>query len=219
MAKFFFLAARNSAPRDAEANWRGGGGGARRIILTLMVVIGGMSIFLCNFALGITSDRTMKDVDNVDDNALALLARARAWCAAAEQCSSAAADKLRTWGADADVAADIVARLVDEGYIDDDRYASAYCESKMLRAGWGRLKVLHQLRLKHLPHEVVTKAIAAVDDEVYMARLEETARKKAQSLNTTDPATLRHKVTAFLAQRGYTLDEINETLTNIKQKL
>lgn len=165
------------------------------------------------------SDRTMKNVDNMDDNALALLARARAWCAAAEQCSSAASDRLRTWGADADVAADIVARLVDEGYIDDDRYARAYCESKMLRAGWGRLKVLHQLRLKHLPHEAITKAIAAVDDEVYMALLEETARKKAQSLNTTDPATLRHKVTAFLTQRGYTLDEINETLTNIKQKL
>ena len=160
-----------------------------------------------------------KGIDNMDDSALALLARARAWCAAAEQCSPAALLKLRSWGADEDDAEAILTALVDEGYIDDSRFARAYCESKMLRSGWGRLKVLHQLRQKRLPREAIDEGMQAVGDEAYRDMLRDTALRKAATVRDADPDVRRRKLTAFLAQRGYTLDEINETLTNIKQQL
>ncbi len=159
----------------------------------------------------------MYGVENMNDSQLALLGRARAYCASSEQCVSAVMQKLRDWGADSTSAEAIVARLVDEGYLDDARYARAYCESKMLRSGWGRMKVLYQLRLKQLPREAIDEGLAAVGDEAYMAVLEETAIKKQTTVRDSDPAVRRRKLMAFLAQRGYTMDEINQTLTKIKQ--
>lgn len=159
------------------------------------------------------------DTENMNDSQLALLGRARAYCAAAEQCVSAVEQKLRSWGADEASTEAVAARLVEEGYLDDRRYARAYCESKMLRSGWGRMKVLYQLRLKRLPREAVEAGMAAVDDEAYFAVLEETALKKRATLRDSDPAVRRRKLAAFLAQRGYSMDEINQILTKIKQQL
>ena len=89
----------------------------------------------------------------------------------------------------------------------------------MLRSGWGRMKVLYQLRLKRLPREAVEAGMAAVDDEAYFAVLEETALKKRATLRDSDPAVRRRKLASFLAQRGYSMDEINQILTKIKQQL
>lgn len=161
----------------------------------------------------------MDSVENMDDSVLAYLGRARAYCASAEQCSSAVVKKLGEWGADKCVAETVVARLEDEGYLDDRRYARSYCESKMLRSGWGRMKVAYQLRMKRLTPEAIAAGIGAVDDEAYRDVLADTACKKLAGLHDADPSVRRRKLMVFLAQRGYTADEINETLTNIKQQL
>ena len=152
----------------------------------------------------------------MNDSGLALLGRARIYCASAEQCVWSVRQKLGAWGATPEEAAIIIERLVDEGYLDERRYARAYCESKMLRGGWGRMKVVYQLRAKRLPNEVIDEAVAAVDDEAYMGLLHEAAAKKWSSLHDADAAVRRRKTAAFLAQRGYTMDEISQTLKNIK---
>ena len=157
--------------------------------------------------------------DNKDDVAVALLGRARAFCAAAEQCTSNVEQKLRDWGADDDMVDGIVASLRAEGYLDDERYARAFCESKMLRSGWGRLKVIHHMRQKRLSADAVAAGLGAVDAEAYLAVMADVAAKKMAGIHDADPQVRRRKLAAFLAQRGYTMDEINEILTNIKHQL
>ena len=161
----------------------------------------------------------MDSAENMNDSTLAFLGRARAYCAADEQCSHAVRLKLRAWGADECQTDDIVERLVDEGYLDDERYARDYCESRLLRAGWGRRKAAYQLRLKRMPQSLIDAALASVDDEAYMAVLADAAAKKAATLRGADEATCRRKVASFLLQRGYTIDEINQVLININQQL
>lgn len=161
----------------------------------------------------------MKDKGNGNDTQRALLDRARHYCALAEQCEDAVRQKLVTWGAspsDSDV---IVAALQKEGYLDNDRYARAFCESKILTQHWGRQKVLYQLRLKHLPREAVDRGMAAVSNEAYMAVLTEVAEKKRQELEQKcdDPFVLHQKLTAALVNKGFTLPEINQIITNIPE--
>lgn len=161
----------------------------------------------------------MKNKGNSNDTQRALLDRARHYCALAEQCEDAVRQKLVTWGAspsDSDV---IVAALQKEGYLDNERYARAFCESKILTQHWGRQKVLYQLRLKHLPREAVDRGIASVSNEAYMAVLAETAEKKRQELEqkTDDPFVLRQKLIAALVNKGFTLPEINQVINNFSE--
>ena len=91
--------------------------------------------------------------NTLDDNTLRqkLMERARHSCALEEQCRSAVRQKLERWGATAADAAAMVERLVDEGYIDERRYARRYVESKVGAQRWGRRKVAAQLALKGVP--------------------------------------------------------------------
>ena len=155
----------------------------------------------------------------------AQLDKARCWCAAEERCESGVREKLVAWGAGADDADEIVAALREEGYLDDVRYARAYCESKVLHQHWGRQKVLYQLRLKRLPREAIEEGMAAVDEEQYMEMLEETAARKLRELGGKCEAgsgelgvTEKRKMMAFLASRGFTMSEINEVITKIKKQ-
>lgn len=161
----------------------------------------------------------MNDRKKTTDPTQAMLDRARRYCAMAEQCESNVRQKLIGWGASTADIDSIIDRLRDENYLDDERYARAYCESKILHQHWGRQKVLYQLRLKHLPRAAVAVGMAAVSDDDYLAVLADVAGKKLQELRRSvdDTAALRQKLTAFLLSRGFLISEINQIITNTQQ--
>ncbi len=162
------------------------------------------------------------EVLNMSESARSLLNRALRFCAASEQCEGDVRRKLADWGASNDEAEAILTLLRDEGYVDDHRYARAYCESKLLRAGWGRQKVAYHLRMKGLASEAVNEGLDAVDDEACRDILTSLAERKAAELRSSrtppEPPILRRKLTAFLLQRGYPLSQINPIITNILKK-
>ncbi len=80
----------------------------------------------------------------------ALLDRARRYCALAEQCESGVRQKLISWGAGFDDVDVIIGRLRSDDYLNDQRYACAYCHGKLIGQRWGRQKVLYQRRPKHI---------------------------------------------------------------------
>lgn len=165
----------------------------------------------------------MGDKKHNSDNLQAFLDRARNYCALSEQCEDAVRQKLVTWGASPAESDAVVEKLYEGKYLDDERYARAYCESKILHQHWGRQKVLYQLRLKHLPRTAVDSGMAAVSSEAYFAVLTEVAEKKlcelTHSLDLSDLQPLdpvvTQKLTAFLVSRGFLISEINQVLTNI----
>ena len=149
-----------------------------------------------------------------------LLDKARRYCALSEQCEDAVRQKLVTWGATPAESDAVVSTLYSEDYLDDVRYARAYCESKILHQQWGRQKVLYQLRLKHLPRPAVEAGMAAVNDDDYLAILASLAEKKLAELqrSSDDPSALRQKLTSFLVSRGFLISEINQVITNTLQQ-
>lgn len=158
----------------------------------------------------------MKSSKNMTDSAL--LDRARRYCALAEQCESGVRQKLVTWGAGAEEANAVVESLRGEGYLDDRRYARAYCESKMLQQGWGRQKVLYQLRLKHLPKEAIDWGVSSVDDGSYEEMLRGVTLRKMKELGSDFSPENQRKLVAFLTSRGFTFGEINKVITNILEQ-
>lgn len=164
--------------------------------------------------------KKMEDNLRNSDSFRALLDRARRYCALSEQCEDAVRQKLVTWGATPAESDAVVEKLYSENYLDDVRYARAYCESKILHQHWGRQKVLYQLRLKHLSRAAVESGMASVNEDDYLAVLADVAEKKLRELrpSSDDPSALRQKLTAFLLSRGFLIGEINQVITNILQQ-
>ena len=110
--------------------------------------------------------------------------------------------------ADAD---DVIRRLLDNGLLDDERFAEQYARSKMLSTGASKRRLTQDLYRKGIKGDVATIAIANVIDQDEIdpaAVIERVARKKVAQLGDLEPVVLRRRLFAFLARRGYDVDEI-----------
>lgn len=135
---------------------------------------------------------------------MSLLARAERYCANEEQCRTSVRKKLCDWGATPDSSSKIVTRLIDQGFIDERRYARAYVSAKLRNQKWGRLKVIYQLRSKQVPPKFITEALAEIPEEEYRNILLDVAKTKWDTYPATESnAKRRSKLVTFLASRGY----------------
>ena len=112
-------------------------------------------------------------------------------------------------------AEDAIRRLVAAGLLDDAKYAEQYARSKMLATGASRRRLTQDLYRKGIKSDIAATAIDNVvaDEEIDTAgMIERVARKKLAQLGDLDPLVLRRRLFAFLARRGYDVDEIKRVV-------
>lgn len=117
--------------------------------------------------------------------------------------------------ADAD---DAIRRLVDNGLLNDAKYAEQYARSKILTTGTSRRRLQQDLYRKGIKGDLATTAIANVIEQEEIdteAVLDRVAKKKLTQLGNLEPLVLRRRLFAFLARRGYDLDEIKSVVARL----
>ena len=135
-----------------------------------------------------------------------------ALCAQAEHCQQEMRDKLKRWGVDADAQDRIVARLVEERYIDDERYARAFVKDKIRYNKWGRRKVQQGLWQKHIDADIQERVLDDVDDSEYLAVLRPLLKQKVKSVKASNDYERTQKLVRFALSRGFTFDLIRQCL-------
>ena len=115
-------------------------------------------------------------------------------------------------------AEDAIRRLVSAGLLDDEKYAEQYARSKILGSGASKRRLTQELYRKGIRGDVATSAIANViaDEEIDTAAvIDRVARKKLAQLGDLEPLVLRRRLFAFLARRGYDLDDIKSVISRL----
>lgn len=135
-----------------------------------------------------------------------------ALCAQAEHCQQEMRDKLKRWGVSADAQDRIVARLVEERFIDDERYARAFVKDKIRYNKWGRRKVQQGLWQKHIDADIQERVLDDVDDSEYLAVLRHLLKQKVKSVKASNDYERTQKLVRFALSRGFTFDLIRQCL-------
>ena len=115
-----------------------------------------------------------------------------------------------------------VARLQEQGLLDDAAFAQSFTRAKVLGAQQSKRRVQQQLAQKGVAREVTDAAIASVfaDEGVDQREVvERAARRKLRSLSTLDPAVRRRRLYAFLARRGYDGEDIRRAMEAVGEEL
>ena len=134
-----------------------------------------------------------------------LLSSLQTLCARKEYCSTDIYKKaLKGLDGDEEGAAEMLALLVKDRFVDDLRYATAFARDKACLDGWGPVKIRFQLRGKGIAPETVAEALDAVDPDKAEERLRAVLEAKARTLKG-DPQ-FRLKLLKFGLQRGYEYD-------------
>jgi regulatory protein len=117
-----------------------------------------------------------------------------------------------------DEVAGAVERLTANGLLNDARYAEQYARSKILSAGASKRRLQQELYRKGIKGETATNAIASVieEEEIDPAEMiERVAKKKLAQLGDLEPLVLRRRLFAFLARRGYELEDIKSVVARL----
>ena len=135
-------------------------------------------------------------------------AKIQAYCSRAEQCESSVRRKLAEWHVPATDAEDIVAELIDDGFIDERRYAAAFVHDRLRFGRCGRNKIRFELRQKQISDKVVSEALSTIDENEYIAILQTVAESKRRTLKDLEPAMLQRRLQGFLLSRGFETEYI-----------
>ena len=135
-----------------------------------------------------------------------------ALCARAEHCQWEMLEKMRRWELSEEAQARVMARLVEERYVDDERYARAFVNDKVRYNKWGRRKVEQALWQKHIDEGVRQRVLDEVDDEAYLAVLRPLLQQKRKATKAASDYELNQKLVRFALGRGFTYDIIEQCL-------
>ena len=100
---------------------------------------------------------------------------------------------------------EIIAMLMNEKYVDDLRYASAYARDKASISGWGVVKIRYMLASKGVSADIIASALDEIDSGKAQARLDKLMETKFRTLK--DDPQCRMKMLRFALGRGYGYEE------------
>ena len=135
-----------------------------------------------------------------------------ALCAQAEHCQYEMLEKMRRWEVPEDAQARVMARLIKERYVDDERYAQAFVKDKIRYNKWGRRKVEQALWQKHIGEDIRNRVLDEVDDDEYLSVLRPLLKQKRKSVKADSDYELNQKLMRFAVGRGFTFDIIRQCI-------
>ena len=135
-----------------------------------------------------------------------------ALCAQAEHCQYEMLEKMRRWELSEEAQARVMAKLIKERYVDDERYAHAFVKDKIRYNKWGRRKVEQALWQKRIDEDIRKRVLDEVDDDEYLSILKPLLKQKRKSIKAQNDYELNQKLMRFALGRGFTFDIIRQCL-------
>jgi regulatory protein len=143
------------------------------------------------------------------------LQKLRFYCRYQQRCQSEIKGKLFELGIDKKEHDQLMAELIKENCINDDRFAEAFVSGRFKMKQWGRKKIEKGLREKRISDEIAQKALEQINTNEYAAILGKLAKERYASLKHEQYLTRKKKTMDYLMQKGFEADLIKDTLNNL----
>jgi regulatory protein len=140
------------------------------------------------------------------------LIKIRDWCAYQERCQQEARDKLYDYGLKTDDVENIIAQLVNENFINEERFAIAFAGGKFRIKKWGRVKIKQELKAKRVSDYCIKKGLAVIDGTEYINTLKKVLALKAKSITEKNFLKKKQKLVRYALSKGYEQDLIFDIL-------
>ena len=142
-------------------------------------------------------------------------AKLEALCAYQERCSQELERKMMQWGLVQEDRDSLLADLISNNFLSEERFAEAYVSGKVNIKRWGKIKIRQHLKQKAISEYSIKKALSGISDEVYFGNLNHLAERKYASLKEPDSYPKKAKIYRFLASKGYETEYIKDAVDQL----
>jgi len=136
-------------------------------------------------------------------------------CSRQEKCKNDIHQKLKMWNIEDNSAETIIESLVNQNFIDEQRYASAFAKDKYRFNKWGKQKIRFQLSAKNISDSHIYTAISEIDEKVYFLIIEKEIAAKLRNTKAKSDWELKAKIMQFAQSRGYEIEIVEKILNKV----
>ena len=145
-----------------------------------------------------------------------VLSRAMALCSKSEKCRSEIRSRLPGWGLeDGRQAEMIIEELINQDFINEERYSRLFASEKHRINKWGRVKITAMLKSRGINEDLISGAVREINQEQYEEQLRDELIKKRKTIKGSNLYDLKGKLLRFARSRGYELDLIYRLINDI----
>jgi regulatory protein len=141
------------------------------------------------------------------------LLKAEHYCAFQERSHQEVRDKLYSYSLSTNEVEELISTLIENNFLNEERFANAYVRGKFNLKGWGKLKIKQGLKFKKVSPKLIENALKQLDPEEYLSKLKFIIEKKQAVLTEKDDYKRRNKLLQYALGKGFEKDLILDLLT------
>lgn len=125
------------------------------------------------------------------------------YCAYQERCVKDVRNKLKTFDIPEKEKIKIIDYLLDNRFVNDERFAKSFVRGKVNQSGWGLNKIRFHLMQKGIAKDIIDEALEQTDEDLYRQRLIDILRTKSKTVKAANDYERKRKLAAYAMQKGF----------------
>lgn len=139
------------------------------------------------------------------------------FCAYRDRSHKEVEEKLRAMRMIPAACEQIIMKLMQEDFLNEERFARSFVRGKFRIKKWGRIKIKQELKLREISSPIIKLALTEIEEGAYTNTLEELAIKKFNLIKEQNSMKKRKKLSAYLLLKGYESSLVYETVKAVMQ--
>jgi regulatory protein len=133
----------------------------------------------------------------------AVLQKLKHYCSYQERCHSEVKEKLYNLGVWKKHHDEIIAALIEENYLNEERFSIQFAGGRFRMKQWGRIKIKAELKKRKISDYCINKALQQIDEKEYLQTIKKLAAKKYSFLKGEQDIIRKKKTMDYLVGKGY----------------
>jgi regulatory protein len=125
--------------------------------------------------------------------------------------------KMRNWEMDEGSEERIIAQLIKEKFIDEERFAKAFVRDKFQYNRWGKIRIIKELKMRKIAEKHIEIGLKEIEENDQIETLKEIIRKKRPSVKGKNEYEIKGKLIRFALGRGFEMNEIVKVVGDLDE--
>lgn len=136
------------------------------------------------------------------------------FCAYRERCHQEVEAKLKEMRMIPQARAEIIHVLIQEDFLNEERFAKSYARGKFHINKWGKIRILRELKSREISKYNIESALKEIHPKVYERMLRELATKKNENIKEKNPYKRKKKLADYLLSKGFESEIVYEIINS-----
>ncbi|WP_291963799.1 regulatory protein RecX [Maribacter sp.] len=137
------------------------------------------------------------------------------YCAYQDRCHKEVVAKLKDMGMIPLAIDTIIAQLIEDRFLNEERFAKSFARGKFNIKKWGKNRIVRELKFRNISKYNITSALKEIEPQAYLTTLDDLAHKRLQQISETNIQKRRKKLADYLLYRGWESHLVYEKLQEL----